>query len=54
MIDGPHILGFSPVALFIILITAFASKRRAGSRASTNAATLASVALVLFTVMRHS
>src|SRR5258708_8332166 len=52
MIDGPHILGFSPVALCINLTSALASARLAGSvMASINAATLNLVGLVLLSAI---
>src|ERR1017187_4357397 len=44
MIDGPHIFGFSPVALCINLTSALASARLVSSvRASINAGTLSLV-----------
>src|SRR5258708_4410483 len=48
MIDGPHIRGASPVALFINPMSAFASARLVGSANSlTNDVTLTAVGLVL-------
>src|ERR1700682_3631061 len=52
MIEAPHIFGFSPVALRINLISALASARLVSSgSASTNAATLTLVGLVLFSAI---
>src|SRR5476649_1008303 len=52
MIDGPHIFGFSPVALCINLTSALASARLVSSvRASINAGTLSLVGLVLLSAI---
>src|SRR6266481_5409748 len=52
MMDGPHIFGFSPVALCINLTSALASARWVGSvMAPINAATLNLVGLVLLSVI---
>src|SRR5271170_6653776 len=49
MMDGPHMCGFSPAALFINLTSALASVRRVWSvMAFRNAVTLNLVGLVLF------
>src|SRR6266567_1110484 len=55
MIDGPHIFGFSPVALCISLTSALASARLVWSAtAAMNAATLTLVAFVLFSAIRRA
>src|SRR2546425_696969 len=55
MIDGPHIFGFSPVALCISLTSTLASARLVWSvSASMNAATLALVGLVLLSAIRRA
>src|SRR5258707_10676215 len=52
MMDGPHIFGFSPVALCINLTSALASARWVGSvMAPINAATLNLVGLVLLSAI---
>src|SRR5712691_3340208 len=52
MIEGPHIFGFSPVALCINLTSALASARLVSSvSASINAATLSLVGLVLLSAI---
>jgi hypothetical protein len=52
VMDGPHIFGFSAVALCINFTSALASARLARSvRASMNAATLNLVGLVLFSAI---
>src|ERR1035438_208532 len=52
MMDGPHIFGFSPEALFIIATSALASAWRVLSNASINAATLTLVGLILLSAIR--
>src|ERR1035438_7606393 len=55
MIDGPHIFGFSPVALCINLTSALASARLVSSvSASINAETLILVGLVLLSAILQS
>src|ERR1039457_283944 len=55
MIEGPHIFGFSPVALCINLTSALASARLVSSvSASINAATLSWVGLVLLSAISSS
>src|SRR5437899_11474249 len=55
MIDGPHIFGFSPVALCISLTSTLASARLLWSvSASMNAATLALVGLALLSAIRRA
>jgi hypothetical protein len=52
MMEGPHILGFSEVALCINFTSALASARLVWSvRAAINAATLTLVGLVLFSAI---